>query len=147
MTKTIYFDMDGTIANFYGVDGWLNDLVNHNARPYAVAKPLVNCSTLARMIHKAQKNGYRVGVISWLSKNSTSEFDREVTKVKMRWLASHLPSVVFDEINIVSYGTPKSTVATTKGFLFDDEIGNRTEWGEGARDVHNIFKDLAEIIG
>ena len=30
MTKAIYFDMDGTIANFYGVDGWLNDLINEN---------------------------------------------------------------------------------------------------------------------
>ena len=26
--KTINFDMDGTIADLYGVDNWLNDLIN-----------------------------------------------------------------------------------------------------------------------
>lgn len=147
MTKTIYFDMDGTIANLYGVEGWLNDLINSNTRPYAIAKPLVNFARFARVIHKAQRMGYRVGVISWLSKNSTKEFDAEVTRVKREWLATHLPSVEFDEINIVPYGTPKSTVATTEGYLFDDEEGNRNEWGEGAYNVDNIFEDLAEIIG
>ena len=35
MAKKIYFDMDGTIADFYGVDGWLADLEAHNVRPYA----------------------------------------------------------------------------------------------------------------
>ena len=40
--KMICFDMDGTIADLYGVDGWLDDLINKSARPYEVAKPLVN---------------------------------------------------------------------------------------------------------
>ena len=26
MTKAIYFDMDGTIADLYAVDGWLDKL-------------------------------------------------------------------------------------------------------------------------
>ena len=28
MTKAIYFDMDGTIANLYGVNGWLDTRKN-----------------------------------------------------------------------------------------------------------------------
>ena len=28
MTKAIYLDMDGTIANLYGVDGWLDCIIN-----------------------------------------------------------------------------------------------------------------------
>lgn len=40
MKKMAYFDMDGTIANFYGVDGWLDCLTAHDPRPYAVAEPL-----------------------------------------------------------------------------------------------------------
>ena len=39
MVKAINFDMDGTLADFYGVDGWLEYLVNKNAYPYATAKP------------------------------------------------------------------------------------------------------------
>ena len=52
MTKAIYFDMDGTIADFYGVDGWLDCLMNNDVKPYKVAKPLINMSTLARRLNK-----------------------------------------------------------------------------------------------
>ena len=47
--REINFDMDGTFVDLYGVDGWLEMLVNKNATPYAVAKPLVNLSSFARM--------------------------------------------------------------------------------------------------
>lgn len=140
MMKSINFDMDGTLANFYGVDGWLDDLINSNSRPYAVAKPLFNLSALARQIHRLQDKGYTVNIISWLSKCGTDEFNAEVTAVKKEWLANHLPSVTFDNIVIVKYGTPKSTCGN--GILFDDEEGNRTEWGEGAYDVANILEVL-----
>ena len=36
--RTIYFDMDGTIANLYGVDGWLDMIINRDATPYKVAE-------------------------------------------------------------------------------------------------------------
>ena len=31
--KWIWFDMDGTIADLYSVDGWLEDLLAFNTRP------------------------------------------------------------------------------------------------------------------
>ena len=144
MTKQINFDMDGTIANFYGVEGWLTDLENSNARPYAIAKPLVNMAVLARQIHRLQALGYEVNIISWLSKSGTEEFNAEVTEVKKEWLAKHLPSVTFDHVTIVKYGTPKSTCGN--GILFDDEERNRKEWnihGENlAFNVGNILEVL-----
>ena len=144
MTKAIYFDMDGTIANLYGVDGWLDDLINKSPRPYAEAKPLVNMSLLARLLHKAQKQGYTVNVVSWLAKNSTKEYDEKVTEVKKEWLAKHLPSVKFDEVHIIEYGTPKSTVAKG-GILFDDEEQNRTEWKGFAYTEKEIFEVLKSV--
>ena len=33
MRKVIVFDMDGTITDFYGVEGWLDDLHASNPRP------------------------------------------------------------------------------------------------------------------
>jgi hypothetical protein len=142
MNKAIYFDMDGTIADLYGVSGWLADLEAENVRPYAEAKPLLNLSLLARYIHKAQRMGYTVGVISWLSKTGSPAYNEAVAAVKREWLAKHLPSVEWDEIHIVKYGTPKSTCRTCPGILFDDEQRNLDEWGAGAV----IASDLLEIL-
>ena len=142
MNKAIYFDMDGTIADLYGVSGWLADLEAENVRPYAEAKPLLNLSLLARYIHKAQRMGYTVGVISWLSKSGSPSYNEAVAAVKREWLAKHLPSVEWDEIHIVKYGTPKSTCRTCPGILFDDEQRNLDEWGAGAV----IASDLLEIL-
>ena len=138
--NTIYFDMDGTIADLYGVENWLEDLIAENVRPYAEAKPLVNLSLLARYIHKAQAKGYTVGIISWLSKSGTENYNAQVAEVKRAWLAKHLPSVEWDEIHIVEYGTPKHEIC--EGILFDDEEHNRIEWGEGAYEP----KDIIEIL-
>lgn len=145
MKRGIYFDLDGTIADLYGVEGWLDDLIAENVRPYAEAKPLLNLSLLARYIHKAQRMGYTVGVISWLSKNGTPEYNEAVTAVKREWLAKHLPSVEWDEIHIVKYGTPKSTCRTCPGILFDDEQRNLDEWGAGAVIASSLLKVLRNL--
>lgn len=144
MRKAIYFDMDGTIANFYGVDGWLESIIARDVKPYAVARPLVNMSALARLIHRLQRAGYTVGIISWLAKTTTAEYDEAVTATKRAWLAKHLPSVDFDEIKIVKYGTPKQTLG--QGILFDDEKPNRDAWIGKAYDVENITEILKEIL-
>lgn len=125
---TIYFDMDGTIANLYGVDNWLEYLVAEDVFPYRNAKPMLRLCSLARVLNRLQREGYNLGVISWLSKSGSDDYNERVAEVKMEWLASHLPSVMWDEIKIVPYGTPKHEVADDCGFLFDDEIGNRDAW-------------------
>ena len=140
MEKKIWFDMDGTIANLYAVDGWLDMLRAYDPTPYQMAKPMVNMSALARLLHKAQRLGYEVGVISWLSKCSTAEYDMAVTETKVEWLRSHLPSVEWNEIHIVAYGTPKHELC--EGWLFDDEEHNRNAWGEGAYEPSEIMEML-----
>jgi hypothetical protein len=147
MNERIYFDMDGTIADLYADPNWLPKLRAYDPTPYANAKPLVNMSRLARYIHKAQANGYRVGIISWLSKESTTEYDQAVTLAKLEWLTAHLPSVQFDEIHIVAYGTPKREVITEQigAILFDDEERNRNEWGGFAYEPSQIFEILKGV--
>lgn len=144
---TIYFDMDGTIADFYGQPQWLADLENFSTRPYQQARPLVNMSALAKRLNNLQRKGFRIGIISWLSKSGTPAYNALVTAVKLAWLAEHLGSVQFDEIHIVAYGTPKSQVAQNVGILFDDEERNRLEWeGNGqAFAPHEIF-DVLEVL-
>ena len=145
MVKAVYFDMDGTIADLYGVDGWLADLEAHNPRPYAEAKVMHNMNRLAKAIHKAQRKGIKVGIISWLSKTATEDYNRAVEKAKRKWLKKHLKSVNFDEVYIIPYGTPKSTVAVKGAILFDDEERNRKEWQGNAYAPEKIFEILQKI--
>lgn len=143
---TIYFDMDGTLADFFGVDNWLEDLNNYNPRPYEIAKPLFNFSSFARQIHRLQNCGIDIGIISWLSKTSTKEYDIAVTEAKMKWLEKHLPSVEFDVIHIVEYGTPKQLFSDNENdILFDDDFFNRANWFGTAYDVNNILEILRSI--
>ena len=148
-TKAIYFDMDGTIADLYGVRGWLDDLRNFKVRPYLEAAALINLNQLARKLNYLQKKkGYVIGVVSWSSKESTIEYDREITIAKIRWLVSHMPSVNWDEIHITPYGVPKSTAVNhPMGILFDDNSSVRKEWKGTAFDVDDILQILKELEG
>lgn len=140
---TIFFDMDGTIADLYGVEGWLDCLIASDTLPYEIAKPLVRLSALARILNRLQKQGYRIGIISWLSKSGSTEYNEAVTEAKLEWLSKHLASVNFDEINIVPYGTPKQNFSkSANDILFDDEAKNRQNWNGQAFDVDNIIEIL-----
>ena len=103
---------------------------------------------LSREIKRLQSIGYKVGIISWLSRNASNEFRRLTTIAKANWLSRHLGSVTFDEVHIVDYGTPKYKFGN--GILFDDEKGNRMEWNNASEynqafDVHNILETLTKI--
>ena len=146
MNVTINFDMDGTIADLYSNPNWLPLLRAYDPTPYATAKPLVRLNILARKLNALQKAGYRIAVISWLSKESTPAYDEAVTATKIAWLRKHLPSVEWDEIHIVPYGTPKQMFCNNPlDVLFDDEERNRNNWTGRAYDVQNILEILREI--
>lgn len=142
----INFDMDGTIASLYGVEGWLDYLIAEDVTPYAIAKPLLRLCTLARMLNRLQAEGYEIGVISWLSKNGSKDYNNRVTKAKINWLKQHLPSVHWDSIVIVPYGTPKENYCYSENdILFDDELPNRQNWTGQAFDVQNIIEILKNL--
>ena len=143
----INFDMDGTIANLYGVENWLDCLINEDAYPYAVAETLVNMNVLARYLNKLQKMGCEIGIISWLAKNGADEYNREVTRVKKNWIKKHLRSIKFDYVEIIEYGYCKNEFCgSDEDILFDDEKNNREEWTGKAFDETEILKVLKELI-
>ena len=146
LNVTINFDLDGTLADLYGVENWLPMLENHIETPYAIAPPLVRLCTLARMLNRLQREGYKIAVLSWLAKGSNADYDERVTNAKLEWLAKHLPSVEWDRISIVEYGTPKENFCETPfDILFDDEEKNRENWNGIAFDVNDIFGVLKTL--
>ena len=86
MANAIWFDMDGTIANLYGDEKWLEKILNEDATLYANAKPLVKMTSLARLLNRLQRNGYEIGIVSWLAKGSSKNYDTAVTAAKRKWL-------------------------------------------------------------
>lgn len=146
MKKEIWFDMDGTIADFYGVKNWLSFLEKEDTTPYEVAKPLFNMNALARVLNRLTREGYTVNIISWGSKTATAEYLDRIATAKKEWLNRHLASVKFDRIEIVAYGTYKEVVADhSSGLLFDDEEPNRKYWSGTAYDVNNIIDILKSL--
>lgn len=142
----ICFDMDGTIADLYGVENWLEYLIAEDTKPYAVAKPMMNMSALARRLNTLQRKGYEIGVISWTSKNGSAQYNAEVESVKRTWLKKHLTSVQFDFIAVIPYGTNKSMFASNDNdILFDDEAHNRENWRGIAYNVQNILENLKNL--
>lgn len=143
----IMLDMDGSFVNFYSVPNWLDYLLNEDTTPYEIAEPLINLSLLARYLNKLQKNGNQIGIISWCSKNASTEYNRAVEQAKRQWLIKHLPSVNWDEIIIVPYGTPKVNYKKSENdILFDDESPNIKAWGKNGYPETAIFKVLKELI-
>lgn len=139
----INFDMDGTIADLYGVSNWLEDLLHEDVRPYVEARPLVNLQALARVLNRLIRAGYEVNIISWTSRGGSEEYNEAVRQAKIKWLRQHLASVQFSEIIIIPYGTPKELFSD--GILFDDEEHNRAAWGEGAYTEKEIFEILKNL--
>ena len=86
------FDMDGTIADLYGVSGWLSDLENERVRPYAEARTLVDCERLIKAIMFLKAEGYRFSIISWASKNGSVEYRKEIRKAKVEWIRKYFPN-------------------------------------------------------
>lgn len=141
----IWFDMDGTIADLYGVEGWLEMLIAQDETPYAVARPLVNLSALARLMHKAQRMGFEICIVSALAKNSTADYDEKVKTAKLGWLKKHLASVNFDEIRFVPYAFVKNGVNTGNDILFDDEERHLNAWTGTAIPASEILSTLRAL--
>ena len=146
--RTIWWDMDGTIADLYAVEEWLPKLRAEDPTPYAEAAVLWNMSQLARLMNRVQQLGYKLGIISWTAKGGSESYNEAVKQAKLEWLGKHLASVKWDSICVVSYGTPKSLVMQTEeDILFDDEEPNRDAWLGEAYEPEMMVKVLKALLG
>lgn len=144
--RTIWFDMDGTIADLYGVADWLPKLRSEDTSPYTEAKPMLNFSLLARYLNKLQIIGYQIGIISWTAKDCSYEYHLEVGSAKVKWLKEHLPSVGWDYEYILFYGEPKELcMKATDDILFDDNEEIRNQWYGEAYEPSQILSVLKEL--
>lgn len=144
--KEIFFDMDGTIANLYGVNNWLDYLTKEKTKPYREAKPLLSMRKFEKEIKRLSAHKYTINILSWTSKNGSKEYNKRIVETKKKWLKRHCGSINFDNIIIIPYGTPKENYCKySDSILFDDEMQNRENWtgiAYNEKDILNILSSL-----
>lgn len=149
MEKALVFDMDGTIADLYGVNGWLKCLRSGDESPYKQAQPLYDMAVLTGVLNLLKACGWKIIITSWLSKDSTKEYNKKVRSAKKEWLAKY--DFPYDEIHLVKYGTTKADCTRKKGgyqILVDDNGKVRNGWhlGDTINANENIMKDLISLL-
>ncbi len=147
--KTIVFDMDGTIADLYGVKGWLNYLRNEDTTPYEKARLMYDMTTLNTLLRSLKAVGYRIAITTWLAKNGTKEYNDRTRKAKIEWLNKY--NIPYDEIHLVKYGTTKANCTRHLGgyqILVDDNEKIRKGWklGTTINANENILKELEKLL-
>lgn len=106
MYNVLVLDMDGTIADFYGVKGWkhyLDDL--NDVTPYRIAKPIYDMNELNSVLLELKAAGWMIVINTWLSRVKTEEFHKNIKTAKLDWLKRY--NVVYDEIIMTDYGVDK----------------------------------------
>lgn len=153
MSKALIFDMDGTIADLYNVENWLEKLRAEDASPYRDAKPMYDMDTLGVILNIFRGLGYRIMVVSWGSMNATREYNREVKRAKLDWLNYH--GFPYDEVHVIKYGTPKQNfIKDDVSILIDDNDEVRASFLKSTRGQErqaidakrNIIEQLVNML-
>lgn len=84
MKQLLFLDMDGTIDDLYGVNGWLEYINAEDVTPYLEAEPIVDYKFIDILLDK-----FDVYVVTMTPPNSRPEFDIQVGIAKHRWIKEH----------------------------------------------------------
>lgn len=144
-SKVVVFDMDGTLADFYGVEGWLSSLAIEDTKPYEVAKPLFSMNALLKQMRKMKRAGWVFKIVSWGSKQSSNDFLKRTETAKLEWLRRYGLLDEIDSVQVVPYGVPKHEISS--GILFDDNETICNAWAEaGGRAVNVTQENLMDVL-
>jgi hypothetical protein len=144
--KAIYFDMDGTVYDLYGIRDWLYMLDTENVDAYKCGQPICDMEELNALLERFIALGFIIGVVTWSAMNGSAEFNRATRKAKLEWVKMNMPAVT--EFHCVKYGTPKHQVAKVKNAVqVDDNADVREAWKGITIDAReNIIPQLQNLL-
>ena len=156
MSIKIYFDLDGTVYDLFGVPNWLEKLNTEDVSVYSEGSSLF-ANDFYKVVSALMRYGVRFGVITWGSMTATPEFAEQTREVKLNWVQENLPFVetfVYQE-----YGTPKQQAIknrTKNDILIDDNSDVLRVWINGntrkgyqvtaEKSVTDILKEILNTL-
>lgn len=127
--KKIYFDMDGTVYDLYGMENWLEMLRNEEKGAFTLGNALVNMDELKEVCLRLIAKGYQIGIITWLPMGASLEYCEICTKEKREWAEKNMPYI--SEFYALEYGVPKQYAPAKRAkemWLVDDNKEVREMW-------------------
>lgn len=121
MSVKIYFDLDGTVYNLYGVTEWEPKLRAENPNVFKEGSFIGNHKDFTDICGKLLEKGVQFGVITWLPMQASPEYELECAKVKRQWVERYIPFVT--EFTAQRYGIPKQNAIVRRAktmYLLDD---------------------------
>lgn len=135
MKKTkVYLDMDGTIADLYGINNWLPRLQNEDSTIFLECRPLITEDTLLKIFPTSH---YEIIILSMTPKNATKEYCNGVAAQKNQWLDKYFPSI--SKRIFKKYGNNKNLKNSINAILVDDNELIRNNFKGLALNPNEIF--------
>ena len=148
----LYFDMDGTIADLYNHENWLEKI--RSGQPiFNELKKMPRTNKVIYYLNQIEQHtdNVEVNIITWLPLNATIPQMIQYTEEKKEWSEKNFVRV--SNFIALPYGSPKhkAILKEEKAYhlLFDDNAEVRNEW-QGkykiAFDENNIVEVLRLIL-
>lgn len=147
--NSIWFDMDGTIAELYKVKDWLPALRSNDWSVYDRCLPRAHFERINAAIEALVENGWQVGVITWASKGiDWGKADLNViTETKFEWLCRFFPALADGKFACIPYGYDKAQFMHEMhnnynpyeiSYLVDDNKEVRAAWRKHGENFKTI---------
>ena len=145
MKLKILFDLDGTVADLYGRNDWLEKL-RAEVPIYEELEPLVDMIELTAIAERLAEKGVEFGVVTWLSMGASVDYEFVTAMEKFRWCQKYMPYI--SEFEAQPYGTPKQTnYHHCKCILIDDNAEVRQSFETPhRRKTFDANEDICEFL-
>lgn len=123
MKKTVYLDMDGTIANLYEIENWLPRLRAEDKTIFLECEPMISEKEL---LDKFPTENFEMKILSMTPLNATENYCLDVINQKNEWLNKYFPSIT--KRIYKPYGHNKNLKNSENAILIDDSEPIRKSW-------------------
>lgn len=121
--QKVYLDMDGTIANLYSIDNWLERLRKEDTTIFLECNPLISEKDLLKVF---PPKSHEIIILSMTPLNCSKSYHENVIAQKNKWLDIHFPSIT--KRIYKKYGNNKNLKNSVKAILVDDNATIRNNY-------------------